>query len=169
MFVFKNIILIMLFFSFCYMGNYKAKELENRVVELNSFQNALVMFKSKLEFTHEPLKQIFNDISKTIYKNKENIFLISLKSDLKNINLAWEESIRGFYNTNLTKEDKQIISMLGKMLGKTDISGQVSEIELSQKLIENQIKKAENEKEKNYKLYKSMGMILGAGICIIFI
>lgn len=59
--------------------------------------------------------------------------------------------------------------MFGKLLGKTDVEGQVSEILLTQKLIEKQIEKAEYEKLKNSKLYKSMGVICGLGICIILI
>jgi stage III sporulation protein AB len=40
---------------------------------------------------------------------------------------------------------------------------------LEEKLIEKQIQKAEIEKSKNTKLYKSMGIIVGIGICIILI
>ena len=59
--------------------------------------------------------------------------------------------------------------MLGKLLGKTDIKGQVNEIALTQGLIEKQIEKADIEKNKNVKLYKTMGVVLGIGICIILI
>ena len=58
-----------------YLGIIKAKTFENRVSELSKFQNALVMFKTKIEFTHEPIKNIFGEISKVIYKDEENIFL----------------------------------------------------------------------------------------------
>ena len=63
----------------------------------------------------------------------------------------------------------EIIKMLGKLLGKTDIKGQVNEITLTQNLVEKQIQKAEFEKNKNVKLYKTMGIVLGMGICIILI
>ena len=59
--------------------------------------------------------------------------------------------------------------MMGKLLGKTDIEGQLSEIELGLELINKQIKDAEIEKNKNSKLYKTMGVILGIGISIILI
>ena len=59
--------------------------------------------------------------------------------------------------------------MFGKLLGKMDIRGQVSQIELTQKLIENQIQKAEIDKSKNSKLYKTMGIVCGMTISIILI
>lgn len=67
------------------------------------------------------------------------------------------------------KEDKEVLKMFGKLLGKTDKKGQISEIEITNSFIEKQIEKAENEKNKNAKLYKSLGVICGIGIVIIFI
>lgn len=163
----KGVTLIGIVFVCSYIGILKAKTYENRVIELNKFENALVMFKSKIEFTYEPLKNIFEDISNVIYSNRNNIFLMTIQKE-KNIYEAWSESIDENIN-NLTKEDKDIIKMLGKLLGKTDIKGQVNEIVLTQGLIEKQIEKAELEKNKNVKLYKTMGVVLGIGICIILI
>ncbi len=150
-----------------YLGIIKAKTFENRVSELSKFQNALVMFKTKIEFTHEPIKNIFGEISKVIYKDEENIFLYTIKNQ-RNIYVSWNEGADKI-KKDFTKEDIEIIKMMGKLLGKTDIEGQVNEIELTKSLIEKQIEKAELEKIKNSKLYKTMGVICGIGICIILI
>ncbi len=167
MFFIKVLDLIAIVLICSYLGILKAKTYEERSLELNKFRNALVMFKSKIEFTYEPLKNIFEDISNIIYSNKDNIFELTIKKD-KEIYTAWCESIDELKN-GLNSEDKEIIKMLGKLLGKTDINGQVNEIVLTQNLIENQIEKAEFEKNKNVKLYKTMGVILGIGICIILV
>ena len=66
-------------------------------------------------------------------------------------------------------EDIKIIKSFWKLLGKTDINGQINEIELTLKLIEKQIENAEKEREKNSKLYKTLGITCGIGICIILI
>ena len=163
----KTINLIGIFFICSYIGIMKAKTYENRVFELSQFQNALSMFKSKIEFTYEPLKNIFEDISNVIYKNKDNIFSLTIKEN-KEIYTSWCESIDNL-KTNFDYEDKQIIKMFGKLLGKTDIKGQVNEICLTQNLIEKQLQKAEIEKNKNVKLYKTMGIVFGIGICIILV
>lgn len=167
MIFFKSTILIGIISICSYIGFYKAKTYDNRVIELKKFQNALSMMKSKIEFTYEPLKNIFEEISRIIYKDNENIFLKTAKKD-KAIYISWTESLDEVRN-DLLLEDKEIIKMLGKLLGKTDVRGQVNEILLTENLIQKQIEKAEIEKEKNMKLCRSMGIILGLGICIILI
>lgn len=154
-------------FSICfYIGCYNAKLCKERVIELQKFLNAITMFKSKIEFTYEPINSIFLEISKVIYDNEENIFK-EVQNKEKDINISWfEESDK---IKNIINEDKEIIKTFGKLLGKVDIKGQIGQIELTTKLIEKQIEKAEIEKNKNFKLYKTMGMIFGIGICIIFV
>ncbi len=167
MILIKGIVLIEIIFISSYIGILKAKTYENRVIELNKFQNALVMFKSKIEFTYEPLNNIFEDISNVIYENENNIFKMAINKN-KNIYETWSKAVDE-NKTSMTLEDKEIIKMMGKLLGKTDIKGQVNEISLTENLIKKQIEKAEYEKNKNVKLYKTMGIILGIGICIILI
>lgn len=163
----KGINMIFIIIICSYIGIIKAKKFETRVIELNKFQNALTMFKTKIEFTYEPIKNIFEEISKIIYLEDKNIFKLTIESE-EEIDQAWKISADKFYEV-FNKEDIDIMKMFGKLLGKTDIEGQVSEILLTQNLIEKQIEKAEYEKSKNSKLYKSMGVICGLGICIILV
>ena len=55
------------------------------------------------------------------------------------------------------------------MLGKTDIDGQISQIDLTINLLEMQIEKAEMDRQRNAKLYKTLGAITGVGIIIILL
>ena len=167
MVIVKFLNLFLIGFICFYLGEVKAKSYKNRVLELNKFQNSLVMFKSKLEYTYETIKEVFTDISQVIYENKNNIFIDTINND-KEIYISWNEAIDNAKN-DFTVEDKEIMKMFGKLLGKTDIKGQLSQIELTQKLIEKQIEKAEFEKNKNSKLYKTIGIISGIAICIILV
>lgn len=165
--IFLKVLNLGAIFLICfYIGCYKAKLCEERVKELQRFLNGITMFENKVEFTYEPINHIFSDISKVIYENKENIF-ISVQSSNKDINILWSEESDKIKNIN--NEDKEIIKIFGKLLGKTDIKGQLGQIKLTSKLIEKQIEKAEIEKSKNFKVYKTMGMISGLGICIILV
>ena len=81
---------------------------------------------------------------------------------------AWENAVQKS-DTNLTKEDIQVLLMLSKMLGQTDVEGQISQIEVTETFLEKQIAEAVEEKNKNEKLYRKLGTTIGLAIVIILI
>ncbi len=70
-------------------------------------------------------------------------------------------------NLEINEEDKNILKGLSKLLGKTNLEGQVREIELTQSFLKKQIEDAEQERQKNEKLYKTLGMTIGLAIVIL--
>ena len=81
---------------------------------------------------------------------------------------AWNKAIdTDILNINL--EDKNVLKNLSKLLGATDLEGQLSQIEMTSNFLDEQIKKAEKEREKNESMYRKLGMIIGLGIVIILI
>lgn len=168
MIILKIIILIMIFLISTNIGILKANSYDNRLNELKNMKNALEMLKSKIEFTYEPIKDIFEEISKIVYKNEKNIFLDTTKM-MKNYQItdSWNMAVEE--NKFLISEDKSTIKMFGKLLGKTDKAGQINEINVTSKLLDTLIEKAEFEKNKNYKLFKTLGCVVGIGICIILV
>ena len=73
---------------------------------------------------------------------------------------VWENCIQDA-DISINQEDKDILKRLGKLLGQTDVEGQVSEIEVTENFLNMQIEKAEEEKKKNQKLYKTLGVTIG--------
>ena len=49
----------------------------------------------------------------------------------------------------------------------TDAEGQLSQIEITESFLEEQIRQAQEEKNKNEKLYQKLGMTIGLAIVII--
>ncbi len=151
-----------------YLGNLKSKTFENRVIELRNVQTSLNMFKSKIEFTCEPIKDIFEEISQSVYQNADNIFINTVTyMRTRNATNAWYYAIENT-KSDFNKEDKEMLKTMGKLLGRTDKTGQISEITLTENFLKSQIEKAETEKNKNVKLYRTLGTICGLGIGIIF-
>ncbi len=81
---------------------------------------------------------------------------------------AWEQAVKTS-ETNLTKEDINVLLMLSKMLGQTDVEGQISQIEVTETFLEKQIAEAVEEKNKNEKLYRKLGTTIGLAIVIILV
>ncbi len=164
-----KIFLLILILGICTsIGILKAKAYENRVVELKKMKNALGVLKSKMEFTYEPIKEIFLEISKIVFLKEVNVFLETVNGmEAYGLTESWNRAVEK--NVNLNDEDKSTIKMFGKLLGKTDKAGQINEINVTNQLIDSLIDKAEREKNKNYKLFRTLGSVVGIGICIILI
>lgn len=165
----KYLILVFIFGTTSFIGILIAKKYSNRVKELQEIKNALAMFEAKIKFTYEPIPEIFKEISD---KFSENIGQIFKNSSNKMINkpadIAWCEAIDES-NNNMNKEDKEVLKALSKLLGKTDINGQISEIKLVSNFLNTQIEIAQKEKEKNEKMYKTLGMVVGLAIVIVLV
>ena len=169
MIIIKFIMLLLVFIVCSFLGNIIAKSYSLRVKELNEFNVALSIVESKINFTYEPLPEIFLEVSNMVDKSISQIFNNASQNMREhNAKEAWENSFENV-NSNLSNEDIENIKSLGKMLGQTDKQGQINQLEMTQTLVEMQIKKAKDEESKNAKMYKTLGTIVGLAIFIILI
>lgn len=166
----KFLILLLVFASSLSIGFLIAKKYENRVKELKDMKNALNMFETKIKFTYASVPEIFTEIAKQFGEGiVGQIFrTASILMKDKSAGEAWNEGIETV-NSNMTLEDKSTLKNLGKLLGKTDLEGQISEIRLVTDLLNTQIELAEIDRRKNEKMYKTLGGIIGLTLVIIFV
>ena len=144
-----------------------AKSYQNRVVELKEFKNILNIMKTKIRFTYEPLAEIFKQISKDNESEVEKIFgQMANQITYYQAKDVWENCIQDA-DISIKQEDKDILKKLGKLLGQTDIEGQISEIEVIENFLDMQIENAEDERKKNQKMYKTLGIVAGLVFVII--
>ena len=169
MIILKYIMIFLVFLISFLIGNLISKKYILRVKELKDFKNALNIIESKIKFTYEPLPEIFMQTSKLLSKNISTMF-VQASNNMKSLNAeeAWNKSLEEA-SINLYKEDIENIKNFGKMLGKTDKEGQISQLELTKTFIEMQIEKAKVEEEKNSKVYKTLGVIVGLAFVIILV
>ena len=163
----KYFILFLILVSSSLIGKFLSKKYVYRLEELEEMKNSLNILKTKIKFTYEPIPDIFEEISKNTNKNIGNIFLLAKeKMEKMPASKAWEIAVEKI-ECNLKKEDKKTIKLLSKLLGRTDIEGQISQIEITEEFLNTQIKEAEEEKLKNEKLYTRLGTVMGLTIVII--
>ena len=157
----KYILLIAIFGLSTAIGLAISKTYENRVIELKEFKNILNAIKIKIKFTYEPLAEIFKQIANKNETNVEKIFgQMSNQITYFQTREVWENCIQDA-DISINQEDKDILKKLGKLLGQTDVEGQISEIEVTESFLNMQIEKAEEDKKKNQKLYKTLGVTIG--------
>lgn len=163
----KYFILFLILVASSMIGKFLSKKYVYRLAELEEMQNALNLLKTKIKFTYEPIPEIFEEIAKNTNRNIGKIFQTA-KEKMQHVtaNIAWEEAVEDTV-TNLKNEDKHVLKTLSKLLGQTDVEGQTSQIEITEKFLESQIREAREEKQKNEKLYTRLGTIMGLAIVIV--
>lgn len=169
MIVIKIILLVLLFCSSTTIGLLIASKYNNRVKQLKEIKKGLNILETKIKFTAEPLPEVFHELGQSMEGIVGAIFqMASNKMNIQNATQSWEEALQE-NKTSLLKEDIDLLKGMGKLLGKTDLEGQISEIELTKTFLDTQIKRAEKECEKNEKLYKTLGLVGGTALVIILI
>lgn len=118
-------------------------------------------------YTQDTLPDIFIEIAKKINGDVGKIFYDSSKRmQIEFAGEAWEKCIESS-DLMLTHEDKEALKSLGKMLGTTDLEGQVNQLNLVNIFLDEQIKEAIELRNKNETMYKKLGIIIGLAVVII--
>ena len=166
MLLIKITILFAIFLLCNIVGRIISGKYKYRLDELVEYKNALNVFKTKIKFTYSPIPEIFDEIEKTSSKNVGKVFKSAKeKMKEKTAGMSWNEAISES-SGNINEEDKQTLQMMAKMLGEADLDGQVGQIDITLNFLEKQIQNAEEEKNKNAKLYKKLGTIMGLALII---
>lgn len=79
----------------------------------------------------------------------------------------WTEALRSI--DRIDKEEIEIMLDLGNMLGTTDVEGQLRGINDIRTRVDSLYRRRRNEYEKKGKLYRSMGVLMGAALGIMVI
>lgn len=169
MLILKIIFLTLIFLCCTGIGLLISNKYRKRVEELSNMKKALNIFETKMKYTYQPIPDIFEEISKNFNDNVGKVFKTANENmQTKSASESWNIAL-DTVNTNMQKNDIQVLKGLSKLLGKTDIQGQISEIELTDNFLNIQLDEAKASLNKNEKLYKNLGIITGLALVIILI
>ena len=172
MFAFKLVISFIIIIVCTYVGAYKAKKLKNREYILRDMVTFLKLVENEIKY--------MMDILPNVYESSRQKLITSLKDSIGQIvvdmlkldsSILIDKSIvENISNIEeLTQYDKNIFISTLKNLGRSDVESQINIINNAINVIENQIVEANEIKNKNSKLYKTVGVITGLMIVIICI
>ncbi len=146
-----------------------SKKYKYRLDELDELKSQFKLIENKIKYTYCSLEDIFAQVAEISEHMVKELFLNVAKNIKKDgAQKAWTDAI-DITILNIKKEDKQVLKEFGTLLGKTNKEGQLSQINYQIELLDRQIEKAKQEKEKNENIYQKLGLIFGIGISIIFI
>lgn len=167
------LILIVLGIS-TFIGYFLANKFTSRVSEINDLLLALDIFETKIKYTYDSLTTSFLFIADNLKTKIYRIFFIAAEEINQNKNLSAGDIFRKVVDEeriflNLNNDDIEILKQLGVSLGQTDIEGQIKNIKLVSSSLKRKLEEAKEEKSKNFKLYRNMGMLSGLIIIIILL
>ena len=169
MLVLKIVMLFAVFGTISTIGVKISNRYTERANNLKQIKKALNIFETKIMYTYEPIPDVFLEISKKIKGDVGKLFGdASRNMSLDFAGDAWEKSLNNS-NIMLLEDDKEALRSLGKLLGSTDIDGQLSQIRLVNGFLNEQIKEAIEQKNKNETMYKKLGIIVGLAVVIVLI
>ena len=172
--LFKILFLLAIFTLSTMIGMTIAKKYSNRVIELQETITALGILESRINYTYDTIPEIFGFISRHLKTNIKNIFEYSAEK----LNIDKNFSAGELFNStideekiilDLSEDDIDILKGLAVSLGQVDLENQVKNIRLIIRSLTGQLEIAKSEKEKNFKLCRNMGAIVGVLIIIILI
>ncbi len=148
-----------------------AADCSKRPRTLRELQALLQMLENEISYLSNLLSEAFN----RIYEGSNSEAAILFKAAAENLGTsgvtadeAWEKAVEdNCSKLSLNKEDKTILETFGKMLGNSDLEGQLNNIRLITSQLKLQELKAEEMRRKNERMYRSLGVLSGLAIAIL--
>ena len=112
--------------------------------------------------------------SRSLYARRDSlkrvlVFLSSLATNIRYSSDEISSAVSAAANSSdaPNNSDKELLLGFGEKLGKTDLEGQLSHIELYRALFQKQIKEAEDDAQKKSRLYRTLGIFGGVSAAIL--
>jgi len=167
MFKYAGVVIIIAVTSFA--GCYFSSALKTRLVNLK-----------KINFLIDEIIILLRYKASTVYEITDYLvrserfadfdFLGKINVDEKfSFQQNWSKSIKANPPSCLKACDLEILGDIGKNLGTSDIEGQLSMLSLQRAELETLIMSAEADCERKSKLYRSLGVLVGAFISVMLI
>ena len=174
LFVLKIFLLVLIFITASLLGFLFANQYSKRIAELEDFYKALGLFETKIAYTYDELIDTFVYIAENLTTKIYRIFFITAEKLRENPSVSAGDSFRSVVEDEkiflaLKPNDIEVIKSLSVSLGQMDIDSQMKNIQLVKRLVEKELNTAYEEKKKNFKVYRSMGVMGGMVLMILLL
>lgn len=172
--MFKNLMIVLMFIISTFIGFSIGEKYRRRSSNLKEVQKGLMLLNSEIIYANTPLPDALYGIGKKLTEPISYIFMEMAES----LELGQVESVfHGFEKAyeahkdevNLTNEDYKVVSDFFKTLGFSGVTGQDRMFNLVLDNIDMNYKEAKKLEKENIKLYRALGLSIGAMLAIFFI
>lgn len=167
----KNVLIILIMAICTLLGGYFSEKLRQKCRFLKDIAYMLEELRLMIEFESAEVAEIIDRLTKN-KRLSELGFLKKISEEIQigsDIGSLWENSVECQQYGFLNDEEKEFIKDIGRKLGKSDTGGQLNAIRYEKLELEKMIRSADEDNCRKSKLYRSLGVLCGAFIVIMFI
>lgn len=166
--------MMMIFISCSGIGIMCSYIYKKRLEELNDWKKGVVMLKNEINFSLTPLSEAFEVIAHRLEGNIQIFFddigLLLKSNHYQSIERLDDKLLeKSLLNTCLNQKDRRIIIQFIKNLGALDKESQINNLMLHIEQIEQEVESSRSNEVKNNKLFKTLGILSGIFVIVIFI
>lgn len=166
--------MMMIFISCSGIGIMCSYIYKKRLEEFIEWKKGVVMLKNEINYSLTPLSEAFEIISGRVEGSIQFLFK-DIGAFLQTNHLASLEKMndmiieKSLYNSCFNQNDKKLIISFIKSLGLMDKDSQINNIKLHVEQVEHEIENIKNNEIKNNKLFRTLGVLSGIFVIVIFI
>lgn len=153
----------------CWAGFLKSRALTGRRQELTEWMVLLERWKGELCWKHLPTRELIEQ-SASWQEVGHLVFLPLCLQKLRqgqSLGQAWESALQEASNRmDWNQEDIRMAGLVGSFLGASDAQTQSQELQMVLELAEGRLSQAREDELRLGKLYRSLGLLSGAGIAV---
>jgi len=156
------------------LGFYLSSLSKFRKQDLLEFKKALLILKSEIEYIAAPLPDAISNIASRTANPVSKIFThfaqnLKNNTDGETAYRLWLEAIQAYKKESfLKKGDWELLECFGKTLGYLDKQMQVDSIKFTTDYLDSQVAELQAESSKNQRMYRSLGVIGGILLLVVF-
>lgn len=145
-----------------------------RINQLKDFEHAMILLKNEINFSLTPLSEALENISRRLNGEISSFFnkiacLLNESSGQRIENIEDQTLFEYLQNTCLNKTDQLKIIEFIKKLGQMDKESQINHIDIHVNNLKHELEIISKDEQKNYKMYKTLGILSGIFIVVLFI
>ena len=172
LFKFAGSVIVIL--SCTFLGFVLSNDCRKRPQQLRELQSLLQMFENQIVYLSDVISEAFERINRVGHSETCIFFSKTIEilreGRIISASEAWEKAVReNIKKTSLNLEDEEVIVAFGKILGSSDLEGQVKNIRLTLGQLKLQEEKAEDSRKNNEKMYRSLGILGGIAVVIVLL
>ncbi|RDW19164.1 stage III sporulation protein SpoAB [Oceanobacillus arenosus] len=156
-----------------WMGFEWSNKLTQRPKHIRQLKNALQILEAEIIYSQSPLRDAFTSIAKQLPDPLKTFFESlgnSMKEEDIDLFILWEKHVFELMKmSSLGGNEREILKQFGRTLGQHDFYQQQKYIQLTLTHLDRELEDARDEQYKYSKLAKSIGVLCGIFIVLLFI